>query len=125
MGRMTSDENELDQQKRDAVRLIADSIGRHRPVRREGLPGSTCSNAVCAATGVIFLTRAAVAGHQAVVAVNDYLASLRFTREGELDEQGTAPGAMEDDFTFSLLTDLLDAHPAGRTYAERMARRHG
>lgn len=114
---------DLDMQKTDAVTKIAESIGSHQPVKREGLPGSTCRNHVCAAQGTILLTRADIHRHQSVVAVNDLLSALRFDREMDLDEDGTSGQDFEDDFTYSLLTDLLDASPAGRSYADRIARR--
>lgn len=121
---MTSSElNELDEQKLSAIRRIAESIGGHQPVEREGLPGATCRNRVCASKGTLFLTRADIHRHQAMVAVNDLLGSLRFDRILDLEESGVPVDAMEDDFTFSALTDLLDAVPEGRSYADRSARK--
>jgi len=114
---------DIDMQKTEAVTRIAASIGGHQPVKREGLPGSTCRNMVCAAQGTILLTLGDIHRHQAVVAVNDLLSTLRFDREIDLDEVGVSSEEMEDDFTFGLLTDLLDASPAGRSYADRIARK--
>jgi hypothetical protein len=119
---MTSELNELDEQKLSAIRRIAESIGRHQPVERDGLPGATCRNRVCAEKGIIFLTRADIHRHQAMVAVNDLLGSLRFDRILDLEEADVPVEEMEDDFTFSALTDLLDAVPEGRSYADRRAR---
>lgn len=114
--------SDLDFEKMQAVRQIASSIGAHQMVKRDGLPGSTCRNAVCSEQGTIFLTRAQMYQHQSVVAVNDFLSFLRFDREIDLTDEGVAPEDMEQDFTYSVLTDLLDAIPAGRSYAERTAR---
>lgn len=119
---MTSELNELDEQKLSAIRRIAETIGRHQPVEREGLPGATCRNRVCASKGTVFLTRADIHNHQAMVAVNDLLGSLRFDRILDLEEADVPVDAMEDDFTFSALTDLLDAVPEGRSYADRKSR---
>lgn len=114
--------SDLDLEKMQAVRQIASSIGAHQMVKRDGLPGSTCRNAVCAEKGTIFLTRAQIYQHQSIVAVNDFLSFLRFDREMDLTDEGVAKTDMEQDFTYSVLTDLLDATPAGRSYAERTAR---
>lgn len=114
--------SDLDLEKMQAVRQIAASIGAHQMVKRDGLPGSTCRNPVCAEKGTIFLTRAQMYQHQSVVAVNDFLAFLRFDREIDLADEGVARADMDQDFTYSALTDLLDATPAGRSYAERTAR---
>lgn len=121
-GTVTSELSDLDEQKLGAIRRIAESIGRHQPVEREGLPGATCRNRVCAQKGTIFLTRADIHRHQAMVGVNDLLGSLRFDRILDLEEADVPVDAMEDDFTFSALTDLLDAVPEGRSYADRRAR---
>ena len=118
----TQEPSELDEQKMRAVRQIATSIGSHQPVKREGLPGFTCRDRVCAEKGTIFLTRAQLYGHQSAVAVNDLIAHLRFDRELDLADEGVSKDAMDADFTHSLLTDILDATPAGRSYAERSAR---
>lgn len=120
---MNSTRTDLDIQKTEAVTRIAESIGSHQPVKREGLPGSACRNHVCAAQGTILLTRADIHRHQAVVAVNDLLSGLRFDREFDLGEEGLSDEEIEGDFTFELLTDLLDASPTGRSYADRSARR--
>lgn len=118
----TQEPTDLDFEKMQAVRQIAASIGSHQPVKRDGLPGSTCRNDVCAAQGTIFLTRGDIYRHQSTVAVNDLLHFLRFDREIDLADSGVAKADMEQDFTYSALTDLLDATPAGRSYAERTAR---
>lgn len=119
---MTTDPTELDEQKQSAVRRIADSIGSHQPVKRDGLPGWTCRNHVCAGKGTIFVTRKNLYDHQSIVAVNDLLSSLRFSRGYDLEDAGVKEAALEEDFTYSVLTDLLDATPAGRSYADRRAR---
>lgn len=119
----TQEPSELDEQKMQAVRQIASSIGSHQPVKREGLPGHTCRDRVCAEQGTIFLTRADFYRHQSLVAVNDLISFLRFDRIMDLEENDVPTEDMEDDFTFSLLTDLLDATPAGRSYADRSARK--
>lgn len=118
----TDEPSDLDFEKMQAVRQIAASIGAHQMVKRDGLPGSTCRNPVCAEKGTIFLTRGDIYRHQSVVAVNDFLAFLRFDREMDLADEGVPKADMEQDFTYSALTDLLDATPAGRSYAERTAR---
>jgi hypothetical protein len=120
---MNSELPDLDIEKTDAVRNIANSIGSHQPVKRDGLPGFTCRNRVCASKGTILLTLGEIHNHQSVVAVNDLLSSLRFDRIMDLEEADVPIDAMEDDFTFSVLTDILDATPAGRSYADREARR--
>lgn len=119
---MTSEPSQLDVQKQDAVRRLAESIGSHQPVKREDGPGWTCRNLICAGKGIIFLTLGDRYRHQSVVAVNDLLSGLRFGREIDLGEEGVSGQDMEADFTYSLLTDLLDAAPAGRSYAERTSR---
>ncbi|ACL42218.1 hypothetical protein Achl_4267 (plasmid) [Pseudarthrobacter chlorophenolicus A6] len=119
---MTSEPSELDVQKQDAVRRIAESIGSHQAVRREDGPGWTCRNVLCASKGLVLLTLGDRYRHQSIVAVNDLLSTLRFDREIDLSEDGVPEDKMDADFTYSLLTDLLDAAPAGRSYAERMAR---
>lgn len=116
------EDSDLDFEKMQAIRRIADSIGGHQMVKREGLPGSTCRNHVCAEKGTIFLTRGDIYRHQSSVAVNDLLSFLRSEREYDLADAGVSDEAMEEDFTFSALTDLLDATPAGRSYADRKAR---
>ncbi|QOD06047.1 hypothetical protein [Pseudarthrobacter sp. BIM B-2242] len=122
MTESTHEPSELDEQKMLAVRQIAGSIGSHQPVKREGLPGHTCRDRVCAEKGTLFLTRGDFYRHQSVVAVNDLIAYLRFDRELDLADEGVTKDAMDTDFTHSLLTDILDATPAGRSYAERAAR---
>jgi hypothetical protein len=119
---MISEPSELDEQKLAAIRKIAESIGSHQPVKRDGLPGLACRNHVCAAQGTIFVTRGDLYRHQSSVAVNDLLSALRFDREFDLADEGATDADMEKDFTFSVLTDLLDAEPAGRSYADRRAR---
>lgn len=119
---MTTEPNELDEQKTAAVHRISDSIGQHQPVKREGLPGWNCRNHICAEKGIIFVTRKSLHDHQAIVAVNDLFSSLRFERGYELGDEGAAEADLDKDFTYSLLTDILDATPAGRSYADRRAR---
>lgn len=113
---------ELDEQKQSAVRTISDSIGKHQFVKREGFLGFTCRDHVCASKGTVFLTLKDRYDHQAIVAVNDLLSSLRWDRGYELEDEGVAEADLDEDFTYSLLTDILDATPAGRSYADRMAR---
>lgn len=113
---------ELDEQKTTAVRTISDSIGKHQFVKREGFLGFTCRDHVCASKGTVFLTLKDRYDHQAIVAVNDLLSSLRWDRGWDLEDQGVAEADLEKDFTYSVLTDILDAAPAGRSYADRRAR---
>lgn len=121
-GHTMTEPNDLDEQKTSAVHRISDSIGQHQPVKREGLPGWNCRNHICAEKGIIFVTRKSLHDHQAIVAVNDLLSSLRFEREYDLEDAGVAETDLEKDFTYSALTDILDAAPAGRSYADRRAR---
>jgi hypothetical protein len=112
----------LDEQKQSAIRCISDSIGKHQFVKRDGLPGFTCRNHICAAQGTIFLTLKNCYDHQAIVVANDLLSSLRFDRGWDLRDAGVVEEDMDEDFTYSVLTDILDAEPAGRSYADRRAR---
>lgn len=119
---MTTEPSELDEQKTSAVRRISESISSHQPVKRADLPGWNCRNHICAEKGIIFVTRKSLHDHQAIVAVNDLLSFLRFDRGWDLEDQGVEEADREKDFTYSVLTDLLDAAPAGRSYADRRAR---
>jgi hypothetical protein len=118
---MTTEPTPLDEQKQSAIRSISDSIGKHQFVKREGI-GFTCRDHVCASKGTIFLTLKDRYDHQALVAVNDLLSSLRWDRGYDLEDAGVPEEDREKDFTYSLLTDILDAVPAGRSYADRRAR---
>lgn len=119
---MTTEPNEVDEQKQSAVRRISDSISSHQPVKRADLPGWNCRNHVCAEKGIVFVTRKNLHDHQAIVAVNDLLSSLRFDRGYDLGDEGVEEADLEKDFAYSVLTDILDAAPAGRSYADRRAR---
>jgi hypothetical protein len=112
----------LDEQKTAAIRSISDSIGTHQFVKREEGLGYTCRNRVCADNGTIFLTLKNRYDHQAIVAVNDLLSSLRWSRGYDLHDEDVPEDDFEKDFIYSLLTDILDAEPAGRSYADRRAR---